>query len=82
MSAKTPNPKKLFEVKITAYKIFYVEAATEDDAWDHPAIEEESDPGWTGDFNWEFDCADLREVDPEDAEHTRKRCSKLIAKNV
>ena len=51
---------KLFRVRLTAYKTFYVEANDEEEALEHSKVDEESNSCF-GDIPWDFDEADVYE---------------------
>lgn len=71
--------KKYYQVVMTAVKSFYVEAESEDDALNHPAVEYERDPWQSGDFDWEYDDSNAYEASPADLESI-KRNPGLVAK--
>ena len=70
---------KLFKITIEAFKQFYVEAETQEDAFNHIAVEDEKNTRFSGDFDWEHDGTDAEEVPEEQAKWIRANRQKEIA---
>lgn len=68
---------KLIEITIVAFKTFYVEAESEDDALSHPAVDDETRFSF-GDFDWEHDETTAKEMDEKAAAHIRTHHPKKI----
>lgn len=69
---------KLFEIQITAYKTFYVEAESQEDALEKDVVDDEQ--GRFGNYDWEHDTTTARELGAIEARYVRDRHSKQIAK--
>jgi len=68
---------KLFEITMTAYKTFYVEAETQEDALKHDAVDREQ--GSIGDhIDWDHNETTAEEIEPKRADFIRSRDAKLI----
>lgn len=61
-----------------AFKVFYVEADSVDGALASEAVECEEHTGARGDFDWEHDETDAKEVDPSETVFIRNRHPELI----
>lgn len=71
--------KRLYEITITCYKKFYVEANTQEESLKDSVISDEDDPNWNGDFNWEYDETCSRELTDKEADFIRKMHPNKIA---
>jgi len=56
------NKKKIFEVILKQYKVFYVEANDREEVLESCFVEDEARSSF-GDFHWETDDTDINEVD-------------------
>ncbi len=63
---------KLFRVSLTAFKEFYVEATSQEEALNHAATENEMVIRG-GDADWEFDTGEARALGAEEEAGIRQR---------
>ena len=60
---RSKRPLKLFEIVMTAYKHFYVEARSEAEALDMEVLEDEASTTFRGDVQWEHEETSARSMD-------------------
>lgn len=70
---------KLFEITITAYKVFYVEAESQEAALEHEVVDEEANFSF-GEVKWETDETRAGEVSEAISAQIKLRYPKQILK--
>ncbi len=67
---------KLFEMQLTAFKTFFVEAKSKAEALNHEVTQQEM--SWAGDVEWEPDESTAMEVDASEEKFIREKREHLI----
>lgn len=73
------KPKKMFEIVMKSFKSFYVEAASQEEAFEMDVVDDEASS--FGRIGWEHEETAANEMSPEEADRVRKFHPKRIMKD-